>query len=60
MTRTAVITGGGTGIGKDIAATLARDGLDVVITGRPAEVLTARHRAGRARQRGIVPGTIGG
>jgi 3-oxoacyl-[acyl-carrier protein] reductase len=39
MTRTAVVTGGGTGIGKAIAAWLARDGIDVVITGRRAEVL---------------------
>ena len=39
MTRTAVITGGGTGIGREIASAFARDGLDVVITGRRADVL---------------------
>ncbi|MEV4890568.1 SDR family oxidoreductase [Nonomuraea sp. NPDC055795] len=39
MTRTAVVTGGGTGIGKATAAALAADGLDVVITGRRRDVL---------------------
>ena len=39
MTRTAVITGGGTGIGREIAAGFVRDGLDVVITGRRVDVL---------------------
>jgi NAD(P)-dependent dehydrogenase (short-subunit alcohol dehydrogenase family) len=39
MTRTAVVTGGGTGIGKEIARTLAADGLDVTITGRREDVL---------------------
>lgn len=41
MSRTAVVTGGGTGIGRAIAAELVRQGLEVVITGRRAEVLTA-------------------
>lgn len=41
MTRTVVVTGGGTGIGKAIAAALAAEDARVVITGRRAEVLTA-------------------
>ncbi|NGY60216.1 SDR family oxidoreductase [Lentzea sp. NEAU-D13] len=41
MTRTAVVTGGGTGIGKAVAARFAQQGLDVVITGRREDVLKA-------------------
>lgn len=41
MTRTAVVTGGGTGIGKAIAAALVADRVRVFITGRRAEVLEA-------------------
>lgn len=41
MTRTAVVTGGGTGIGKAVAAGLVKQGLDVVVTGRRADVLGA-------------------
>ncbi|ONI83262.1 3-oxoacyl-ACP reductase [Saccharothrix sp. ALI-22-I] len=39
MTRTAVVTGGGTGIGRAIAGELVARGLDVVITGRREDVL---------------------
>ena len=35
----AVVSGGGTGIGRATAAALAADGMDVVILGRRAEVL---------------------
>jgi 3-oxoacyl-[acyl-carrier protein] reductase len=50
MARTAVVTGGGTGIGKAVAARLAHDGVDVVITGRRPDVLeaTAKELAVRA------------
>ncbi|MFL6163358.1 MAG: SDR family NAD(P)-dependent oxidoreductase [Jatrophihabitantaceae bacterium] len=41
MTRTAVVTGGGTGIGKAIAVALAAEHGRVYITGRRAEVLEA-------------------
>ncbi|MFD1150268.1 SDR family oxidoreductase [Saccharothrix hoggarensis] len=41
MTRTAVVTGGGTGIGRAVAADLVKQGLDVVVTGRRADVLAA-------------------
>ncbi|MFD4639861.1 SDR family NAD(P)-dependent oxidoreductase [Lentzea sp. NPDC058436] len=41
MTRTAVVTGGGTGIGRAVAARLVGQGLDVVITGRREDVLKA-------------------
>jgi 3-oxoacyl-[acyl-carrier protein] reductase len=39
MSRVAVVSGGGTGIGRAIAAGLAEDGFDVVIVGRRAAVL---------------------
>lgn len=39
--RLAVVSGGGTGIGRACAAALADDGLDVVLLGRRADVLAA-------------------
>jgi 3-oxoacyl-[acyl-carrier protein] reductase len=39
--RVAVVSGGGTGIGRAAAAALAADGMDVVIVGRRADVLRA-------------------
>ncbi|GAA1600361.1 SDR family NAD(P)-dependent oxidoreductase [Actinoplanes couchii] len=39
MTRLAVVTGGGTGIGRATAGMLAGEGFDVIIVGRRAEVL---------------------
>ncbi|MBP2476990.1 3-oxoacyl-[acyl-carrier protein] reductase [Crossiella equi] len=50
MTRTAVVTGGGTGIGRAVAGRLVRDGLHVVVTGRRRDVLetTAKEIGARA------------
>jgi 3-oxoacyl-[acyl-carrier protein] reductase len=39
--RVAVVSGGGTGIGKEIAAALTADGFEVVIVGRRPEVLAS-------------------
>ncbi|MEU5696885.1 SDR family oxidoreductase [Actinosynnema sp. NPDC020468] len=48
--RTAIVTGGGTGIGRAVAEALIADGLEVVITGRRADVLerTAKEIGARA------------
>jgi 3-oxoacyl-[acyl-carrier protein] reductase len=40
MTRLAVVSGGGTGIGRATAGMLAGEGYDVIIVGRRADVLT--------------------
>ncbi len=49
--RQVVVTGGGTGIGKAVAAGFAQEGNDVIITGRRPEVLakTAADLGGRVR-----------
>ncbi|MFI6346706.1 SDR family NAD(P)-dependent oxidoreductase [Streptomyces sp. NPDC050560] len=39
MARTAVVTGGGTGIGREVARRLAAEGAEVVVAGRRREVL---------------------
>jgi 3-oxoacyl-[acyl-carrier protein] reductase len=51
MVRSVVVTGGGTGIGKAVAAAFASEGNDVIITGRRPEVLaeTAASLGGRVR-----------
>ncbi|MFJ8443336.1 SDR family NAD(P)-dependent oxidoreductase [Kitasatospora griseola] len=41
MSRFAVVSGGGTGIGKAVAAALAAEGTEVLLLGRRAEVLDA-------------------
>jgi DNA-binding MarR family transcriptional regulator len=41
MARTAIVTGGGTGIGRAIARRLVSDGMDVIVTGRRKDVLEA-------------------
>jgi len=51
--RVAVVSGGGTGIGRAVAAALAADGTDVVIVGRRAEVL---HATAEEVNRGRPPG----
>ena len=40
MARLAVVSGGGTGIGRATAGMLAGEGYDVIIVGRRADVLT--------------------
>ncbi|MEV6241138.1 SDR family oxidoreductase [Lentzea sp. NPDC051838] len=60
--RTAVVTGGGTGIGRAIALELASQGMQVTITGRRAEVLAAvpgvRHVAFDATDPGAVDAAL--
>ena len=43
--KVAIVTGGGTGLGRDIANTLVRDGFNVAIVGRRANRL--RMKKGR-------------
>jgi 3-oxoacyl-[acyl-carrier protein] reductase len=49
MTYVAIVTGGGTGIGREIAGALAMDGFEVVITGRRVGVLKDTANELRAR-----------
>src|SRR3984893_14864262 len=53
--KVALVTGGGTGLGKATALELARCGANVVITGRRAEVLEAA-----AAEIAVVEGRAGG
>jgi 3-oxoacyl-[acyl-carrier protein] reductase len=55
MTRTAVVTGGGTGLGRAIAHRLAVEGVDVMIVGRREEVL---RKAAESINSGDVRGTV--
>jgi NAD(P)-dependent dehydrogenase (short-subunit alcohol dehydrogenase family) len=48
LTRVAIVTGGGTGIGKAAALGLARAGYDVAVAGRRPEVLAATVAEGEA------------
>src|ERR1044072_3991435 len=48
MSRTAIVTGGGTGIGRAVAARLAAAGAHVFITGRRKDVLADAAAAIRA------------
>jgi 3-oxoacyl-[acyl-carrier protein] reductase len=60
--RTAVVTGGGTGIGRAIALEFVKQGLEVTITGRRAEVLAqvpdVRHVAFDATDPDAVAGAL--
>lgn len=48
VSRVAIVTGGGTGIGKAVALALGRDGYSVVVAGRRREPLEATAREGES------------
>ena len=52
--KTAIVTGGGRGIGRNVALTLARAGANVAICGRTRETLEATARPSSTRRRGLV------
>jgi NAD(P)-dependent dehydrogenase (short-subunit alcohol dehydrogenase family) len=54
MTRVAVVTGGGTGIGRAVALTLAGEGYAVVVAGRRREPLDETAAMGRADGADVV------
>ncbi|HET9782148.1 MAG TPA: SDR family oxidoreductase [Candidatus Dormibacteraeota bacterium] len=58
MGRVAVVTGGGTGIGKAVALALARDGFSVVIGGRRAQSLEAAAAEARSDNLQVVPVSV--
>jgi NAD(P)-dependent dehydrogenase (short-subunit alcohol dehydrogenase family) len=55
VVKVAVVTGGGTGIGKAVALALARDGFAVVIGGRRREPLERTASEARAEKLEVVP-----
>jgi NAD(P)-dependent dehydrogenase (short-subunit alcohol dehydrogenase family) len=55
MGKVAIVTGGGTGIGKAVALALARSGYDVVIAGRRAHTLSAVAAEGQAEGLHVHP-----
>ncbi|MDP9798990.1 short-subunit dehydrogenase [Catenuloplanes nepalensis] len=55
MGRVVVVSGGGTGTGQATAARFARDGADVVIVGRRADVLARAAEGIEAQDAGSVP-----
>jgi NAD(P)-dependent dehydrogenase (short-subunit alcohol dehydrogenase family) len=55
VVKVALVTGGGTGIGKAVALALARDGFAVVVGGRRREVLEHVAAEARAEKLEVVP-----
>src|SRR5579864_6879858 len=55
VVKVALVTGGGTGIGKAVALALARDGFAVVVSGRRREVLEHVAAEARAEKLEVVP-----
>ena len=55
VVKVALVTGGGTGIGKAVALALARDGFAVVVSGRRRELLELVAAEARAEKLEVVP-----